>query len=229
MKERISKILLFCAFFLAKSTFGQSDFFIIFSAREASAKPFSLAGHAFVSWGIAPKNDSLICSEFTLGFFPNERTGILANIFRSKKGILVVGFLKNSNKRPLQQVIVRTDSLTWLETRDSSALWRTRGYNLIEDNCVKFINDVAEILEMRTPRTNMIVGFPRRPTNYLHRLYRKNRKTVVKRTDVVFENMGLDDNLAYFNAPKLPETRPQKRVLKRFFEKKFKKIENPDH
>jgi hypothetical protein len=214
-KMKTIQFLLFFTPFIFQKTAAQTadskKYYLLFSAREASIKPFSLAGHAFVSWGIAER-DSQICSQITYGFYPTAGHGLLAELFQKKRGKVIFGFMKNSNRRKILQVIARTDSATWHETRDTAQIWVRRGYNLLDQNCVKFIDDIAETVGLRTPRTRMLLGFPRRPTNYVHRLYKKNKRRTIENRGLTFDRKEAVENAIYFGTPpNLPETRREKR------------------
>lgn len=161
----------------------EKNYYLLFSAREASLRPFSLAGHAFVSWGIDSTVEHKIALPLTLGFYPSEKTDIIEEITGNKRGRLVRGWFKNStNRKSIITLILSTDSLTWEIAKQTADGWHTKGYNLLDRNCVKFMDAIAETAQLRTPRVRMILGFPRRPTNYLRRLAKKNKQHIFEKT-----------------------------------------------
>ncbi len=166
---------------------NKKNWYLLFSAREASLKPFSLAGHAFVSWGIDSTETDTIALPVTLGFYPAEKTNVVEGIAEHKKGNLVRGWFKNnSSRKSIITLILRTDSTTWGRALSVAESWRTSSYNLLDRNCVKFMDDVANAANLKKPRTRMILGFPRRPTNYLRRLGKKNRADIFQKTTHFF-------------------------------------------
>ncbi len=103
-------------------------FYLVFSARPATIKPFSLGGHAFVSWGDGDSN--IICAQRTLGFYPNKKINLYTAIFKRKPGRVEKGFRTNARGVRLTQMVVELDSSTWNETLLTSVAWDGAGYKL---------------------------------------------------------------------------------------------------
>jgi hypothetical protein len=176
-------ILLLCTFLMlfsaSKMDAQTKGYYLIFSARAPSFHPFSIGGHAFVSWG---KNvtDSLVLVSETYGFYPKADGNLLDYIGQLEPGRVVTGLTPNSKGQKLKQLVVPVDSLTWEHTICQAEGWNGRAYNLIYNNCVDYIAFVAEEVQLRTPRTDNLFGLPRNPVKYVKKLWRKNKRRVAK-------------------------------------------------
>jgi hypothetical protein len=162
------------AFSEAASNHKDSTYYLIFAARPAQLVPFSLGGHAFVTWGIRGGGDSIL-SVHTYGFFPNEKSKMVTMIAAEERGHLVRGFFKNSNRQRIRQMIVAVDAATWQQTLDASYDWNEVDYNLMESNCLSFMDQMADLAGMDTPRTTLALGYPRTPYAYMKKLRHINK------------------------------------------------------
>lgn len=152
---------------------------LIFSAREASMKPFSFTGHAFVSWGEQSAPDSAVDAPTTFGLFPVHGLALPALILGGLPASVVAGFRSNSKHVPTFQAVFEVDSAAYQAALDTAKAWDGRGYFLLRQNCVAFMNAVAEAAGLDTPHTRLAPGLPRRPLVYLKKLARRNLKTRV--------------------------------------------------
>ena len=170
---------LFTAFFLLFSVLGfaqKSHYYVLFSARFASLHPFSIGGHGFITWrgeGAAfPKTEQL-----TYGFFPHNGSGF----FKNTEGAIVEGYVKNSKReRWIRRFIMEIDSALYAESLDSVATWQQKPYSLFHNNCVHFIDQVAQKLALKTPSPRFLCFFPKRPTVYIRKLKKLNHERLVK-------------------------------------------------
>lgn len=161
---------------LALNGSAQAHYYIMFSARFPSLSPFSIGGHAFITWRL---EDSLANKEeqYTYGFFPKSSGGI----FNKTMGSVVEGYIKNSNRERLtRRFIIEVDSVTYSETFEIICTWTTQRYNLFNNNCVDFMNDIAIRLRLKTPRTKAWCIFPRKPQKYIKFLEKLNPERIVK-------------------------------------------------
>ena len=169
----------FTLFFLAFTTFGfsqKSHYYIQFSARFASLHPFSIGGHGFITWR---SEDSTLqkVEQLTYGFFPHNGSGF----FKNTEGAIVEGYVKNSKReRFVRRFILEIDSASYAETLDSVATWQQKPYSLFHNNCVDFLNQVAQKLALKTPSTRFLCIFPKRPSVYIRKLKKMNRARLVK-------------------------------------------------
>ena len=67
------------------------------------------------------------------------------------------------------------DSAPWKAALDTAKNWHGRRYFLLGQNCVSFMDAVAEAAGMDTPATRLLFIFPRRPIVYLRKLARRNK------------------------------------------------------
>lgn len=177
MKCALCALLFVCLFTRAsasKSTENDSVYYMVFSARPPRLIPFSIGGHAFVTWGIKGGSDS-IRSIHTYGFFPGEHSKLYTSITKKKKGRIVRGFFKNSNRQKIREMIVAVDHNTWKKSLDASADWDKKGYNLMDSNCLSFLDDMAGRSGLKTPDTQIAGAFPRTPFKYIKRLKMHNK------------------------------------------------------
>lgn len=168
----------FTAFFVLLSSFclaQQQHYYILFSARFASFRPFSIGGHAFITWR---SEDSAFqkVEQFTYGFFPKKGHGISKNA----EGIVVEGYVKNSNReRLVRRFIMEVDSELYVETIQGVNVWQSQSYNLFDNNCVDFMDDIALRLGLNIPSTQTCI-FPRKPSGYIRKLKKLNKPRIIK-------------------------------------------------
>lgn len=176
-------ILISCCLLMLFSASGMNaqtaGHYLIFSARAPSFRPFSIGGHAFVSWG-KKVTDSLVFVSETYGFYPKVGGNLLNYIGQLEPGRVVQGLSLNSKGQKLKQLVVPVDSLTWEHTICQAEGWNGRAYNLIYNNCVDYIAFVAEVVQLHTPRTDNLFGLPHNPVKYIKKLWRKNKRRVAK-------------------------------------------------
>ena len=169
----------FTVFFLLFSVWGfaqKSHYYVLFSARFASLHPFSIGGHGFITWR---SEDSAFhkVEQLTYGFFPHGGSGF----FKNTEGAVIEGYIKNSKReRFVRRFIMEIDSLLYAETLDSVATWHQKPYSLFHNNCVDFLNQVAQKLTLKTPSTRFLCIFPKRPSVYIRKLKRLNREKLIK-------------------------------------------------
>jgi hypothetical protein len=196
----MQRILLFSLFLLNAAgiqiqaqTPSNTQYFLIFSARRPSLKPFSIGGHAFVSWGRGQK-DSLVRAVQTYGFYPNKKNTPWATVTEVNIGDVTLGYRKNANGKKVRQLIIQVDSMTWTRTRNQAEGWEGNGYNLLYKNCTDFIDYVAETAGLETPRTTNCLWLPVKPFNYIKKLWRKNRKHALRIRALKFDADGVTPN-----------------------------------
>jgi hypothetical protein len=169
------------------------QYFLIFSARRPALKPFSLGGHAFVSWGRGQK-DSTIYAVQTYGFYPNSKKSPLTVVTEVNTGDVTTGYRKNAVGKKVRQLIIQVDSMTWSRTRNQAEGWDGNGYNLLYKNCTDFIDYIAETAGLITPKTTNCLWLPVKPYNYIKRLWRKNRKHALRLNRLRFDPEGVTPN-----------------------------------
>lgn len=147
---------------------------LIFSARRASLKPFSFAGHAFISWATQPTGRSSVAAPTTLGLFPEPDLALPGLVVSGLPASVVSGFEANSHRVPTFQAIFEFDPKTWKAALDTAKNWNGRRYFLLTRNCVSFMDGVAEAAEMDTPSMYFLWIFPRHPVRYLKLLTKRN-------------------------------------------------------
>ena len=167
----------FTIFFIALSAmcFAQKEhYYILFSARFASLFPFSIGGHAFITWR---SEDTLQqkAEQFTYGFFAKKGNGM----FKNTEGVVVEGYVKNSNReRFVRRFIIELDSQSYHETLKIVESWNAEPYNLFDNNCVHFMDQIARKLGLKTPKTKSCI-FPRKPSVYIKKLKKMNKARIV--------------------------------------------------
>ena len=183
-------LLLFILLGLGGSLFSQqkhAHYYVTFSARDVSVRPFSLGGHAFVSWGYVDTGIALI-SEKTLGFFPSKESNMLEEMVARRRGRVVRGYFSNGKGLFLRNMTIEVDSAVWWDTQCEGDIWNYQPYNLFTRNCVHFLDNVVKITGLRRPRTyTWLFHLPMRPVKYTRKLRRKN-----KRKAVYFRKMHFD-------------------------------------
>lgn len=179
---------------------AQSDlqYYLIFSARGASLKPFSFGGHAFVTWGRCPK-DSVVNAVITYGFYPNKKASLLGVVVEAETGDVLDGYRPNSKGRRVKQLVVKVDSVTWQQTRNQAEGWEGNSYNVIYKNCVDFIDYIAATAGLDTPSTTNWLSLPRKPVNYIRRLWRKNKKYAVRVRKIKFTGEAVGPKAFYLD------------------------------
>ena len=165
-------------FFIVLSTccFAQKQhYYILFSARSTSFRPFSITGHAFITWRTEDSTSNEI-EQLTYGFFPKSEY----SIFKTVEGAVVEGYVKNSRgERFVRRFIMEVDSLSYTETLNGVDAWQLQAYNLLDNNCVDFMNDIALRLGLELPDTQTWI-FPKKPSGYIRKLKKLNKSKIVK-------------------------------------------------
>lgn len=172
----LKRLLVLYCIALSFVGFSQNQhYYILFSARFPSFRPFSIGGHAFVTWR---SEDSIFQKEeqYTYGFFPKKGMGI----FKSVEGLVLEGYVKNSNReRLVRRFIVEVDSALYAETIKEVDMWKAQSYNLFNHNCVDFMNKIATKLGLKTVSTKSCI-FPIKPYRYIKKLKKLNTPRIVK-------------------------------------------------
>jgi hypothetical protein len=172
----LKRFLVFYCLALSFAGFSQNQhYYILFSARFPSFRPFSIGGHAFVTWR---SEDSIFqkVEQFTYGFFPKKGTPI----FHGVEGLVVEGYVKNSNRdRLVRRFIIEVDSTDYHESLKEVDTWKTQSYQLFNNNCVNFMKDIAEKLRLKTLPTKGCI-FPKKPFRYIKKLKKLNASRIVK-------------------------------------------------
>jgi hypothetical protein len=173
----LKRCFLLC--FLIFSVFGFSQteqhYYVLFSARFATVVPFSIGGHAFITWRSEDSSQQKI-EQFTYGFFPKKGMGL----FGSVEGNMVEGYTKNSNReRFVRRFIIEVDSMQFVESLREVENWKSESYNLFNKNCVHFMNEVALKLGLTGVSTKACI-FPLKPSRYIKRLKKKNKDRIIK-------------------------------------------------
>jgi hypothetical protein len=165
-------------YFILLSTWGfaqNTHYYVLFSARFPTMRPFSISGHAFITW----RSEDTLAQKFeqySYGFFPKKGVGL----FNSTEGVLVEGYAKNSNReRLVRRFIIEIDSAQFAESLKEVALWQKESYQLLNNNCVHFMNQIATKLNLKTVSTNTCL-FPIRPFRYIKHLKKTNKTRIVK-------------------------------------------------
>lgn len=180
----IIQLLLFSMVVGAQS---HAHYYIVFSARDASIRPFSVGGHAIISWGYS--HDSLlVCSKKSLGFYPGEgRTKIEATL-KSRRGRLERGYFANGKGLFMDQMVIEVDSAVWNDTQAEAESWDYKTYNFFTRNCLHFMDKAAAMASLKCPRPHtFLLRMPLKPVKYLRRLQRKNKKRII-----FFDEMQFD-------------------------------------
>ena len=172
-------LILFCLLFTS-SVFAQKQrskphYYLLFSARFPTLRPFSIGGHAFLTWR-KEDSSSKKFEQFTYGFGPQQGSGI----FRKVKGEVLGGYIKNSKReRLVRRFIIEIDSSDYSKTLKEIDIWKTQSYSLYRNNCVHFMNSVAAKTCLQTVSTKSCI-IPKYPYKYIRQLKRENRLRIIK-------------------------------------------------
>jgi hypothetical protein len=181
----LKKYIIFTLYLFPLVVFGQNDhYYIMFSARFPAMRPFSIGGHAFVTWR---REDSLNMEkhQHTYGFFPKKGMGL----FNAVKGKIVEGYTQNSDRqRLIRRFIIEVDSVAYYQSIAVAKDWNDEDFNLFNHNCVFFMNAVVQKLALNAPRTKSCI-FPRKPQRYIKALKKMNKVRAVK--NAVLEKIRL--------------------------------------
>ena len=122
-------------------------YYVLFTARAPALRPFSIGGHAFITWR---KEDTVRkkSPQFTYGFSPKEGKGM--GIFNPVKGHMVAGYTTNSRKEIfIRRFIIEIDSAQYSNSLKEIPIWKKESYSLFHKNCVTFMNDIAIIVGLK--------------------------------------------------------------------------------
>jgi hypothetical protein len=174
---QLKRFFVLCLIVCSISGFAQNQqhYYVLFSARFATFVPFSIGGHAFITWRSEDSSQQKI-EQFTYGFFPKKGMGL----FGSVEGNMVEGYTKNSNReRFVRRFIIEVDSAQFVESLREAESWKSEYYNLFNKNCVHFMNEVALKLGLTGVSTKACI-FPLKPSRYIKRLKKKNKDRIIK-------------------------------------------------
>ena len=173
----LKRLIFFYFLLLSTISFAQTQqhYYILFSARFPTFRPFSIGGHAFITWR---SEDTILqrVEQYTYGFFPKKGMGLFKNV----EGNVVEGYIKNSNRdRLVRRFIVEVDSAVYFETLKEVDVWKAQPYNLFNNNCVNFIKNIALKMGLKVPTTKSCL-FPRKPFRYIKKMKKLNTLRIVK-------------------------------------------------
>ncbi len=167
--------LLFTSTIFAQQQPSKVHYYLLFSARFPTLRPFSIGGHAFLTWRMEDSAAQKF-EQFTYGFGPAKGSGI----FRKVKGEVLEGYIKNSKReRLMRRFIIEVDSSDYAATLKEMAIWKTQSYSLYRNNCVHFMNSVAAKTCLKTVSTKPCI-IPKYPYHYIKQLKKENRLRIVK-------------------------------------------------
>ena len=169
--------LLFTTVVSAQKSRPKPHYYLLFSARFPTLRPFSIGGHAFLTWRMEDSAAKKY-EQFTYGFGPAEGSGI----FKKVKGEVLGGYIKNSKReRLMRRFIIEIDSSDYSNTLKEINIWKTQSYSLYRNNCVHFMNSVASKTCLETVSTKSCI-IPKYPYRYIKQLKKKNRLRIIKNT-----------------------------------------------
>lgn len=173
----LKRLIFFYFLLISTISFAQTQqhYYILFSARFPTFRPFSIGGHAFITWR---SEDTILqrVEQYTYGFFPKKGM----ELFKNVEGNVVEGYIKNSNRdRLVRRFIVEVDSAVYFETLKEVDVWKAQPYNLFNNNCVNFIKNIALKMGLKTPSTKSCI-FPRKPFRYIKKMKKLNTLRIVK-------------------------------------------------
>jgi hypothetical protein len=154
---------------------AKDHYYILFSARFATFRPFSIGGHAFVTWR-SESADLKKTTQNTFGFSAKKGMGL----FRKVEGKVLEGYVKNSNnERSLRRFIIEVRREEFEATLKEVPIWKKEHYSLFNKNCAHFMNVIAAKAALITvsPRPCL---FPKNPSKYIKRLKKANAIRIVK-------------------------------------------------
>ena len=197
LKLRLFNALLLCIFSLPLFSQSEQKYKIIFSTRGAAIKPFSLTGHAFVTFAITDKNEREIEKQ-TFGFFPTHNSedadeSAIATVL----GEVKEGFdANNTGNKATLYVTYWLDEKAWKLAKSSMKPWKKANYSFFKSNCVTFMADVVKASGLKSPKTLIKKFIPVYPTAYLKMLMRMNKENPNLESDDVDEDTSIVDTLS---------------------------------
>src|SRR5437899_7055736 len=147
---------------------GPNKYFVVFSSRPVDPAHGSLAGHAFVAWGVE-SSDGQFSWETSYGYYPSKGVGVL----RTVPGKLVEEDVVKSVGRADQTLIVEVSKETFEASSGSRASWADHdpGYKLAYSDCVTFTDSIARSVGLSVPNDRSETVFPQA---YVHQLIELN-------------------------------------------------------
>lgn len=116
----------------------ESNYYIVFCARNDSP-----TGHAYVALG-KDDFDAKASAGRAFGMYPANGKGVLGPV----PGRILDDSLTGASER----LIVRVNSGAFKKVDQIREKWSKRGtYKLLEQDCVSFVEEVAQVLELKTP------------------------------------------------------------------------------
>jgi hypothetical protein len=172
----LRRLLLLYCLITSVFCFAQTPhYYVLFSARFPTLRPFSIGGHAFITWRNEDSTHQKT-SQFTYGFYPTKGMGILKNV----EGTIKEGYAKNSNReRLVRRFIIEVDSAEYAETLQEVEVWKSQGYSLYNNNCNDFMNAIALKLGLKPADTRSCV-IPMYPFKFIRKLKKLNYLRIVK-------------------------------------------------
>ncbi len=179
-KRRLVLLLLIFGYqpiFYAQSPLNTSKF-IVFYCRPPRLVPFSIGGHAFVSW--VQMDGSRMVDELTFGFYPKNSTAV-STLVLPTEGKVVEGFNRNwDGNLSLKAFEVAVPDSIFFKTMQAARDLNKSTYRLFSKNCLALMDKTAKGIHLKTPSTRVLLIFPKSPIRYLRQLKRKNRASFSK-------------------------------------------------
>jgi hypothetical protein len=168
-------LILYCILLSSFCSAQKPHYYLLFSARFPTLCPFSIGGHAFITW----RSEDILrkkTNQFTYGFYATKGMGVLKDV----AGTIKEGYAKNSNKeRLVRRFIIEVDSLQYAETMQEVEVWKSQPYSLYHHNCIHFMNAIIEKIHFEPVKIRTCL-LPMYPYRYIRKLKKLNLLRIVK-------------------------------------------------
>lgn len=168
-------LILYCLLLTSFCGAQKPHYYLLFTARFPTLRPFSIGGHAFITWRNEDVSNKKM-KQFTYGFYATKGMGVLKDV----DGTIKEGYAKNSNReRLVRRFIIEVDSLQYAQTMQEVEVWKTQRYSLYHNNCIHFMNAIIEKIRFQPVKIRSCV-LPMYPYRYIRKLKKLNVLRIVK-------------------------------------------------
>jgi hypothetical protein len=132
---------------------GNDRYYVVLCGRNNTT-----TGHAFIVWGQESSVRQMSLLDGAFGLYPKADNSVgdrLKMTFETVPGEIADEFVKGSLRADLIRLIVRVNRNTYLQSLALKDSWgRRHDYQLLENDCVTFVTEVARLLKLRLPARN---------------------------------------------------------------------------
>jgi hypothetical protein len=135
--------------------------FIVFCSRDSPGST-ELPGHAFVLFGDAPEDNEQgpIIITRGAGYYPADTSDAARSLLKRVPGKVINDYLAGPILPDQCRLVIKIEQATYDKELQFIDQFAASGYNLLTNNCVTMVKDLAQHLGLAVPSDSGINGLP---------------------------------------------------------------------